>query len=84
MGRLSGWKTACFIFTLWAATGIASPAQTFTNLVTFDDHERSLPVRSSCPGIRREFLRDNGGRQRKESVLPGAVERFLKLLPRAR
>ena len=36
MGRLSGWKTAWLIFMLCAATGIASQAQTFTNLATFD------------------------------------------------
>ena len=53
--RLSGWKTAGLIFTLWAATGIASHAQTFTNLVTFDDTNGAYPSSALVQGLDGNF-----------------------------
>ena len=44
------WKTAWLIFALWWATGIASQAQTFTTLHTFENSDGSFPLRGSCPG----------------------------------
>src|ERR1022692_1566533 len=36
VGKLSGWKKACLIFTLCAATAIAVPARTFTTMHSFN------------------------------------------------
>lgn len=43
VSKLGGWKTACALFLLCAATAIVSPAQTFTNLASFDGTDGSKP-----------------------------------------
>ena len=48
---LSGWKTAGFIFTLWAAAGIASQAQTFATLHTFENSDGSFPYGALVQGL---------------------------------
>jgi uncharacterized repeat protein (TIGR03803 family) len=50
-----GWKTAGFIFTLWAASGTASHAQTFTNLVTFDITNGAYPSSALVQGLDGSF-----------------------------
>ena len=49
VGKLDGWKGACAVFLLCAAA-IASPAQTFKTLVTFDGTNGSLPSASLIQG----------------------------------
>jgi uncharacterized repeat protein (TIGR03803 family) len=65
MGRLSGWKTAGLICTLWAATGIASQAQTFTNLATFNITNGAYPYGVLVQGLDGDFYGTTyeGGRQ---------------------
>jgi uncharacterized repeat protein (TIGR03803 family) len=43
VGKPSWWKTACAVCVLCAATAIASPAQTFTTLYSFDSTDGSGP-----------------------------------------
>ena len=43
MSRLNWFKTTCAACLLWVITAIASPAQTFTTLVTFDGHNGFQP-----------------------------------------
>jgi uncharacterized repeat protein (TIGR03803 family) len=66
MSRLGGWKTAWLIFMLWAATGIASQAQTFTNLVTFDITNGAYPYGALVQGLDGNMygITAEGGRQR--------------------
>ncbi len=63
---LSGWQTAWFVVTLWAATGIASQAQTFTNLVTFDITNGAYPYGTLVQGLDGNMygITAEGGRQR--------------------
>jgi hypothetical protein len=42
-GKLSGWKRVYALFLLCAVTSIASPAQTFTTLLSFDGSNGSNP-----------------------------------------
>ena len=60
-----GWKTACLIVALWAATGIASQAQTFTNLATFDITNGAYPYGVLVQGLDGDFYGTTrqGGRQ---------------------
>jgi uncharacterized repeat protein (TIGR03803 family) len=44
MENPSLWKKACFVLVLYAATGVASPAQTFTTLYSFDNSDGAYPV----------------------------------------
>jgi uncharacterized repeat protein (TIGR03803 family) len=44
MTRLSAWKMACGVVLLCAATAIASPAQVFKTLATFDGYDGSDPL----------------------------------------
>jgi uncharacterized repeat protein (TIGR03803 family) len=46
MTKLSVWKMACIVVALCAATAIAAPAQTFTQLVTFAGY----PTEGALPG----------------------------------
>jgi hypothetical protein len=39
MAKLQGWRVGVVVFILFAATAIASPAQTFSTLVSFDGAE---------------------------------------------
>jgi uncharacterized repeat protein (TIGR03803 family) len=55
MSRSSECKAACFIFALWAVTGIASQAQTFTNLVTFDITNGAYPYGTLVQGLDGNF-----------------------------
>jgi uncharacterized repeat protein (TIGR03803 family) len=41
--RKSKWIKACGVMLLWAATAIALPAQTFTQLHSFDGHDGNAP-----------------------------------------
>lgn len=50
-----GCKTICFMVALWAATGIASQAQTFTNLVTFDVTNGAYPSSALVQGLDGNF-----------------------------
>ncbi len=50
MTKLNGWKKACIVFLFSAAMAVASPAQVFTNLVTFDVTNGSLPFSSLVQG----------------------------------
>ncbi len=63
---LSGRNVAWFIVTLWAATGIASQAQTFTNLVTFDITNGAYPYGTLVQGLDGNMygITAEGGRQR--------------------
>jgi uncharacterized repeat protein (TIGR03803 family) len=74
MGRLSGWKTACFIFTLWA--GIASQAQTFTNLVTFDITNGAYPVAALVQGLDGNFYGTTAGGNGRNQCTGGCGEVF--------
>jgi uncharacterized repeat protein (TIGR03803 family) len=60
-----GWKTAWLIFALWAATGIASQAQTFTTLHTFENSDGSFPYGALVQGIDGNFYGTTweGGRE---------------------
>jgi uncharacterized repeat protein (TIGR03803 family) len=42
-GNLGGWRSACAVFLLCAASAIASPAQTFTTLFNFDGSNGANP-----------------------------------------
>jgi uncharacterized repeat protein (TIGR03803 family) len=66
VGRLSGCRTACYIFVLCAATGIATQAQTFTNLVTFNITNGAYPYGTLVQGLDGNFYGTTaeGGRQR--------------------
>jgi uncharacterized repeat protein (TIGR03803 family) len=44
MENPSLWKKACFVLVLYAATGVDSPAQTFTMLHSFDGRDGQNPV----------------------------------------
>jgi uncharacterized repeat protein (TIGR03803 family) len=44
VSKFRGWKAACAVFLLCAATAIASPAQTFKTLVSFDGTDGSSPA----------------------------------------
>jgi uncharacterized repeat protein (TIGR03803 family) len=50
MTRLSAWKKASAVFLLCAATAVASSAQTFTNLFSFDGADGSDPMGSLVQG----------------------------------
>ena len=50
-----GWKTACLIFALWSATGIASQAQTFTTLHTFMLTDGAFPDGALVQGLDGDF-----------------------------
>jgi uncharacterized repeat protein (TIGR03803 family) len=41
--KLGGWRSVCVVFLLCAATAVASSAQTFTSLVSFDGSNGSQP-----------------------------------------
>jgi uncharacterized repeat protein (TIGR03803 family) len=41
---MSNWKTICLACALWAATAIASPAQTFTTLFSFNETDGASPM----------------------------------------
>ena len=43
MNELSWWKRICFVILLCAATAVASSAQTFTNLVSFNGTDGANP-----------------------------------------
>ncbi len=62
---LSGCKTACVIVMLWAATGIALRAQTFTTLVTFDITNGAYPYGTLVQGLDGNFYGTTaeGGKQ---------------------
>jgi hypothetical protein len=49
-GKRAGWRSACEVFLLCAATAMASPAQTFKTLVAFDGTNGSLPPASLVQG----------------------------------
>src|SRR5208282_2588854 len=51
IGKLSEWKRACAVFMLCAAAAIASPAQTFTSLFSFDGTDGSDPYPMSFQGL---------------------------------
>jgi uncharacterized repeat protein (TIGR03803 family) len=65
MSRLSGWNAAWFIFTLWTAMGIASQAQTFTTLHTFENSDGSFPYGALVQGLDGNFYGTTweGGRE---------------------
>ena len=46
-----GWKNVCALFLFGVAAAIASPAQTFTSLVTFDNTNGSNPTDSLVQGV---------------------------------
>ncbi|MGA7379572.1 MAG: choice-of-anchor tandem repeat GloVer-containing protein, partial [Terriglobales bacterium] len=48
MTKLNGWKMNCVVFVIFAATAIASPAQTFETLVNFNGPNGATPV---YPGL---------------------------------
>jgi uncharacterized repeat protein (TIGR03803 family) len=50
-GKFSEWKRACAVFMLCAAAAIASPAQTFTSLFSFDGTDGSDPYPMSFQGL---------------------------------
>ena len=50
-----GWTMACFIFALWRATGIASQAQTFTTLHTFEMTDGAYPYGALVQGLDGNF-----------------------------
>jgi uncharacterized repeat protein (TIGR03803 family) len=49
--QLSGWRNICFLFLLCLAATITLPAQTFTNLVTFNSTDGSSPDDSLMQGV---------------------------------
>ncbi len=55
MGKLIGWKRTCAVFMLCAAAAIASPAQTFTSLFSFDGTDGSDPYPMSFQGLDGNF-----------------------------
>ncbi len=55
MGKSGGWKRAYCVFLLCAATRIASPAQTFTTLASFDGNNGGQPVSSVVQGTNGSF-----------------------------
>ncbi len=54
-GITSGWKVACALLLLCAATAIASPAQTFRTLVNFNGANGSYPQSSLVQGLDGNF-----------------------------
>jgi len=52
--KLNGWKISC-VFLLCIATAISSPAQTFTNLFTFNETDGATPVGILAQGIDGNF-----------------------------
>ncbi len=44
VGTSSGWRSACAAILLWAAAAIASPAQTFTSLASFNGPNGAEPL----------------------------------------
>jgi uncharacterized repeat protein (TIGR03803 family) len=61
MNQLSGWKTACAVFLLCAATTIAAPAQTFTTLVNFDFTNGGYPTAWLVQATDGNFYGTSGG-----------------------
>ncbi len=57
----SGWKTACAVFVLCAATAIASPAQTFRTLANFNGSNGSGPSGSLVHGLDGNFYGTTDG-----------------------
>jgi uncharacterized repeat protein (TIGR03803 family) len=55
MNQLSGWKTACAVFLLCAATAIGAPAQTFTTLASFYGWNGANPQFSLAQGTDGNF-----------------------------
>jgi len=55
IGKLIGWKRACAVFMLCAAAAIASPAQTFTSLFSFDGTDGSDPYLMSFLGLNGNY-----------------------------
>jgi uncharacterized repeat protein (TIGR03803 family) len=51
LSELSGWKNVCALVFFCVAAGIASPAQTFTSLVTFANTNGSNPADSLVQGV---------------------------------
>jgi uncharacterized repeat protein (TIGR03803 family) len=51
LSELGGWKNVCALFLFCVAVAIASPAQTFTSLVTFDNTNGSNPTDSLVQGV---------------------------------
>jgi len=65
-----GWKTAWAVFLLWAATAIASPAQTFTTLANFNGANAD-PVGTLAQGSDGNFYGTTFGDQ--ETGFAGTV-----------
>jgi uncharacterized repeat protein (TIGR03803 family) len=65
MNSLTKWKTACVVFAFCVAMAISSPAQTFTNLATFDVTDGAFPNAPLLQGLDGNFYgtTTNGGRQ---------------------
>lgn len=55
MTNLNQWKTSCAVFLFSVATTIVSPAQSFTNLFSFDGTDGQYPVGVPAQGIDGNF-----------------------------
>ncbi|MGA2005582.1 MAG: hypothetical protein ABSG70_19540, partial [Terriglobales bacterium] len=55
LDKLIGWKRTCALFMLCAAAAIASPAQTFTSLFSFDGTDGSDPYLMSFLGLNGNY-----------------------------
>jgi uncharacterized repeat protein (TIGR03803 family) len=55
MIKLSGWKMGCAVILLCVTSAVVAPAQTFTNLFTFDETDGATPMGILTQGIDGNF-----------------------------
>jgi uncharacterized repeat protein (TIGR03803 family) len=70
MTKLEGWRIGFVVFMLFAATAIASPAQTFTTLASFDGIDGAFPLAGLVQGRDGNYygITANGGTNRSVCV----------------
>jgi len=80
VAKLSGWRSACAVFLLCAATAAASPAQTFKTLVDFNGRNGAFPG-SVVQGTDGNFYGTSEGGAGSNCFVAGGCGTVFKLTP---